>query len=253
MSRYGFLVVLFAALVEFLLLMGTNRLFSQPYKPLRCVLGGVTSGVYAALCMMPGFYFLGNPFWHILFTALIAWTAFGTHITALGRGAVFSLLHMAVNGMLGGADKSFIGGLLAGGGVLLLCSLGVKYSGSGRYVPVELSYKGKSLKLTALRDTGNMLLDPVSGKSVLVVGADAAQQLTGLTREQLRQPVESIGCIPGLRLIPYRSIGRERGFLLGLHLGQVQIGSRRGSQVVAFAPECLSAGGRYQALTGGMV
>jgi len=85
-----------------------------------------------------------------------------------------------------------------------------------------------------------------------VIGADAAQQLTGLTREQLLTPVETIGILPGLRLIPYHSVGSS-GFLLALRLRDVKIGSWRGSTLVAFAPERLSMEGAYQALTGGAI
>lgn len=250
MSGYGILAVVLTVLVDFLLLMGTDRLCGYSHKPLRCALGATVGGTYALLCLKPGFHFLGNPLWHVLFTGLVAWTAFGTHITALGRGAVFSLLYLAVNGLLGNGAKSLWGALLAGGGVLLLSTLGFKQGISPRYIPVELSYGGRHLKLTALRDTGNTLIDPVSGQSVLVVGADAAQALTGLTREQLCQPVESIGTLPGLRLIPYKTVGTDCAFMLGLRIGQVQVGSHCGSRVVAFSPQQL--GSHYQALTGGL-
>ena len=104
----------------------------------------------------------------------------------------------------------------------------------------------------ALRDTGNTLRDPITGGEVLVIGADAAGELTGLTQAQLRNPIDSLGTIPGLRLIPYHSIGNEGGFLLALKLQNVKIGSWKGSSLVAFAPEGLNLEGTYQALTGGV-
>ena len=117
-------------------------------------------------------------------------------------------------------------------------------------MPVEIAYGGRSLRLRGLRDTGNGLKDPVSGRSVLVVGAEAAQALTGLTAQQLARPLENLGAIPGLRLIPYRTVG-SRGFLLGMQLQKVRIGSRKGSVVVAFAPMGLE--GNVEALIGGWV
>ena len=61
-----------------------------------------------------------------------------------------------------------------------------------------------------------------------------------------------MGTLPGLRLIPYKTVGGS-GLLLGLWLQDVKIGSSQGSSLVAFSPEIFSAEGMYQALTGGNV
>jgi len=116
---------------------------------------------------------------------------------------------------------------------------------------VELSYGDKRVQLTALRDTGNTLRDPVTGRQVLVVDASTAGKLTGLSVQQLKKPVESVTALPGLRLIPYRAVGQAGGLLLALKIPQAKIGSWQGSALVAFAPEGLGSDGTYQALTGG--
>ena len=139
--------------------------------------------------------------------------------------------------------------LLASVLLLLLCVLGLPEK-SGTLIQIELSYGTNRMKLTALRDTGNSLHDPITGKPVLILGADAAKDLIGLSEHQLRNPTDTMGAIPGLRLIPYRAIGGE-GLLLALRLPYVRIGSREGSTLVAFAPEVLSKEGKFQALTGG--
>ena len=203
--------------------------------------------------MLPGFRFLGNWLWRLVSLALMSVTAFGIHKSVLRRGIVFVLLTMALGGVVTVLGSGGFWGLIAAAGCLcLLCVLGFRGRiGGDTYVPVELSYGGRKLQLTALRDTGNTLRDPVTGRPVLVVNSEAAQVLTGLSQQQLRSPVESIGAIPGLRLIPYRAVGCESGMLLALKIPQVKIGSWKGSGLVAFAPEGLSSDGEYQALTGG--
>lgn len=148
-----------------------------------------------------------------------------------------------------------IAGILSAAGILLvLCVTGFRNRlGTVTYLPVELSYGSIHMHLTALQDTGNTLRDPVTGGQVLVVEAAVAEKLTGLTPAQLRTPVESMGVIPGLRLIPFRSVGKESGFLLALRLQNVKIGNWRGSTLVAFAPDGFGKEGAYQALTGGTV
>jgi hypothetical protein len=106
-----------------------------------------------------------------------------------------------------------------------------------------------------LRDTGNGLQDPITGESVLVIGPEAAANLLGLTQSQLQNPVETLKqrTVPGLRLIPYRSVGQPGGMLLGLRIKEVTVGDRRGSVLVAFAPARIGGNEGYQALTGGVL
>ena len=69
----------------------------------------------------------------------------------------------------------------------------------------------------------------------------------------MKKPIESIGVIPGLRLVPYRTVGNDSGMLLALRIPKVKIGTWQGSSLVAFAPEGLQPGEEYQALIGGHI
>lgn len=242
-------------LVDFLLLLGAGRLCGDPVKWPKAALAAVLGGIYADACLLPGFYFLGNLLWRIVSLSVMAVIAYGFSASALRRGLIFGILSFALGGAVLEIGKGGPAELLGTAGVLcILCGFGFRGKMGGRtYIPVELSYGEKHLCLTALHDTGNSLVDPVTGRQVLVVGADVAQSLTGLTREQLHKPVESVGCLPGLRLIPYRSINCSSGFLLGMRFQNVKIGNWQGSSLVAFAPEWLHPEGAYQALTGGAV
>jgi stage II sporulation protein GA (sporulation sigma-E factor processing peptidase) len=127
--------------------------------------------------------------------------------------------------------------------------------GGREYVPVELTYGGKTVSIVALRDSGNTLRDPISGEQVLVVSGEVAERLTGLTQDQLRAPLKTLMCrpVPGLRLIPYRAVGQAGDMLLAMRFDRVKIGNRTQSAVVAFAAEGLGRGDVYQALTGGVI
>lgn len=245
-------VMLLNFLVDFLLLLAAGRLCGFPVKLGRAIAGGALGGLYAAVCLLPGFAFLGNFLWRTVSLGAMAVIAYGYSLSAWRRGLVFVFLSLALGGAVMGIGKGGILGIVSAAGVLcILCCVGFRGRlGGTAYIPVELNYGENRLTLTALQDTGNTLRDPVTGQQVLVIGADAAQKLTGLTQGQLQSPVESVGAIPGLRLIPYHSVGGS-GFLLALRLQGVKIGSWQGSTLVAFAPEGLSREGAYQALTGG--
>lgn len=257
MNVYIDLVVLLNLLVDFMLLLGTNRLCGYRSGVGRLLLAAAVGGIYGGLCLVPEVYFLGNGLWRGVSLVLISWIAFGFSRSALRRGVVFILLSMALGGIAIGLGSGGLWALVAAAaGICAMCAVGFREKiGSVSYVPVELNYNGKRLRVTALCDTGNSLRDPITGKSVLVVDGETAQRLTGLTREFLCDPVNAItrAPLPGLRLIPYRSVGQPAGLLLGLLLQDVRIGKQRGSSLVAFSPEGLSNEGAYQALTGGSV
>lgn len=214
-------------------------------------------GLYAGWCMIPGFRFLGNTLWRMVALSLMAVIAFGTNRSALQRGAVFILLSMALGGIALGSGKRNIGVLILCAVLLwLLCRMGFRGSmGQREYVPVQLGYDNRVVTRIALRDTGNTLKDPLTGESVLVAGADMAKELLGLTEEQLRHPVETLASeiLPGLRLIPYCSVGQPGGMLLAFRFREGRIGERKTQPLVAFTPERIGSRDVYQMLTGGVI
>lgn len=251
------LAVLLNFLVDLLLLLGANRLGGYPPGLGRCAAAAAVGGIYAGVCLLPGFRFLGNLWWRGVCLCAMGGIAFGWNRGAISRTVLFLLLSMALGGIALGLGSGGFLGLIAGAAVTAgLCTVGFRSSVGGKeFVEVELRRAGVAVKLTALRDTGNTLRDPVTGQSVLVADAESARTLLGLTVNQLSRPVETVssGIIPGLRLIPFRSVGNSGGMLVALRMDQVRIGSWQGSALVAFAPEGLGGNGTYRALTGGAV
>jgi stage II sporulation protein GA (sporulation sigma-E factor processing peptidase) len=249
------LVMVLNFLVDFLLLLGTNRLSGFPMGSLRCAGGALVGSVYSGACLRPGFRFLGNLLWRCVSLCLISMMAFGWNTGTLKRGGIFLLLSMAMGGIALSVCRGDVVSLVLCGGLCFLLST-VSFGGQvgGReYVPLKISYEGRDASLIALKDTGNSLRDPVTGEQVLIISAEVASRLTGLTQIQLQNPMETLMVPPmaGLRLIPYRSVGNAGGFLLAKRFADVTIGEKRQSALVAFASEGLGNGEIYQALTGG--
>lgn len=218
----------------------------------RIVYGAAVSAFYSAMCLSVRAAFLTTPLFRIVILAVTVWLAFGSGIQLLYKSCVYLLLNAAIGGLSLTMEGMKLWTIFAGALCISIVCVFVS-ADAGGCVPVELHYGSRKLLLTALRDTGNTLKDPVTGRSVLVIGSDSAQKLTGLSVHQLRNPTETLcsGIIPGLRLIPYRTINNEGGMLLALLLKDVRIGSWRGSSLVAFAPAKIGNG--YEALTGGKV
>ncbi len=256
MVVYLDLVVLLNFLVDGLLLMGANRLTGHPTGWKRCTLAAAVGGIYAGFCMLPGSRFLGNLLWRMVSLAAMAVIAFGWNFGALRRGAIFVLLSMALGGMALGVGRGSFGSLmLAAGGLVFLCTMGIRSPlGMEKFQSVELHWMDEKIKLTALVDTGNTLRDPITGSSVLVVGMDVGSRL-GISREMIRDPITALAghTLPGARLIPYRAVGKPGGMLLLLRFDRVLLGGKEISPMVAFAPEEIGRTDGYQALAGGVI
>ena len=255
LTGYVRTVVILGVLIDGLLLVAAGRLYGFQARLGRMVLAVGMGGLYTYLCLQPGLYFLGNLLLRIICLAIMAIVAYGISPRVLRVSAVFAFLNVAFGGSLlaisgGGTVRT----LCTAGMVCVLCCVKF-YTDNNQvdYVPVELTYGGKHMCITALHDTGNTLRDPITGQWVLVIGGDVACELTGLTKDQLKSPLDSLDAICGLRLIPYHTVDSNNGFLLGMKLHNARIGSWRGSAVVAFAPEVLNREGTYQALTGGLI
>lgn len=254
MAGYAGVVMLLNGVVQCLLLVGTARLCRQIVPWQSILLSGSVGGLYAGICLLSKFAFLGATYWRLVVFSIMAILSFGITLETVRCGAVLVLLNMALEGItIGLGANNLVCCLLAILALGILCFLGFRRKGdTGTYIPVELFYNGRDYCLTALQDTGNLLRDPLSGQSVLVIDAATAGGMTGLTAEQLSRPLETMVSmpIPGLRLVPYKTIGQGGAFLLALRI-RGKIGNKPGDLLVALAPESFS-GGRYQALAGGI-
>lgn len=245
------LVMLLNFGVDLLLLCGTNQLAGHPSDFRRILPAAALGAVYSGGCLYSGFPFLGALPWRFASLLLMSVIAFGTDMSAWKRCGLFSLMCMSVGGAAVSAGKgSLLPMLLAVGGVWVLSCLAFGQGGE-RYVSVSILTDTSTLTIRALRDTGNTLCDPITGESVLVIGPDAAGELTGLTREELRDPLQTMSgkAVSGLRLIPYHSVGNPGGLMLAKRFPKVQVGSTVRSRLVGFAPYGLEDD--IQALTGG--
>ena len=256
MVGYAGGTMFFHAAVQYLVLAGTGRIYHLKLQWLRLLLAATVGGLYAGACLLPRFSFFASGWCHLLLLMLVGILTFGISVGDWPKIATYILLNMAMEGIVVGADinKPWVFPLAA---VILfiLCGIGSYGPKAGaRYIPMEIYHNGNQIQITALEDTGNMLTDPLTGQQVLIVDPFVAGRITGLTQHQLRNPLEvmtSAG-LPGLRLIPYRTVGQECAFLLALKM-QVKLGKTSGKYLVAFAPEKFGHDSTYQALTGGMI
>lgn len=257
METYLHLVIILNFLVEFCLILGTNRISGGVLALKKAALAALVGTAFSAGALLPGFEFLGNVLWHMVSLTLVAVIAFGWNWDSLRKGAVFVFLEMALGGITCGvANGGFWTMVLSAVVIYVLCVVGFQgKDGQKQYVPVQICHRGKKISLMALLDTGNTLRDPVSGIPVMVVDSDVAEKLLGLDADALLDPIRTMASCgyPGLRLIPYTAIGKPSGMMLGLRVDELQIGGKHSEMIIAFAPQRIGQGRPYQALAGGFV
>jgi stage II sporulation protein GA (sporulation sigma-E factor processing peptidase) len=235
-------------LVDFLLLIGTNRLAGYPLGVRRALAAGILGGIYGGLCVMPGLTFLAATHWRLGMLALMAMVAFGWRWEAMRRGFLFILLSMALGGIAVGLEKggfwSLVWSAAALGG---LCLFGFRGKVGAQYINVQI----EECDFTALVDTGNTLTDPLTGQRIMVVSPKIGERLLHVNEQSLKDPVSLMGLVKGVRLVSFHAVGRSGGILPVKRFENVQIGNWRGSYLVAFSPNELGQGKPYDALTGG--
>lgn len=239
-------------LVDLLLLIATNRLSGYPTKVSRTLLAALIGGFYGSCCVIPGLMFLGWTIWRVVFLGLMGCIAFGISKDTIRRTVLFIILSMALGGVaLGIGHNGFITILLGAVAVCLMCVFGLHGKIGNRFLPVEIFHNGKLHRFTAMIDTGNTLIDPISGQQVMVVSSSLGQQLLGQGNVAFSDPISALKYIPGSRLIPYNTIGSKNGLLLSKRFQNVNIGKWSGECLIAFSPQEFGKGEAYEALTGG--
>lgn len=251
MNIYIIFIVFIYVLVNVFLIKGVSGLLRISLNYIDLLAGAAMSGVYVLICMITeNRYFLSVPM-YILSVLLTSFLSFGVRKRCWTGIFCFTLLYLALGGVC--VEKKGLLSLIIGTAGILLVVLLIQLERKQEYLPVRLRYNCRDYSFLALLDTGNFLKDPITGGPVLIVGADIAQEMTGLTVKQLRTPVESLSLLPGSRLIPYKTAGVSGVFFLGLYVRNLKVGPWQGGGVIALSPEFLGSKETYQALTGGYV
>lgn len=267
------------ALVDYLLLLGAARLAGERLRRLRFALGAILGGGYAVAIFLPGGAFLQRLPCRLAVLALMSVAAYGGSRRLLRQSLLFLALSCALGGgvlavsLLGGRGLTLSGGvvysamdiktvLLSAAGcyaavTLVFRGLARHTASAGELAAVRLALDGRSVELTALRDTGNTLTDPVAGIPVLVAEGALLLPLLPpgtLMAGELADPVACMerlrdGPLAGrVRLLPYRAVGVERGLLLALRPDGLWVNGERRDMLAALSPTPVSDGGGYGAL-----
>lgn len=161
----------------------------------------------------------------------------------------------------------FVGAIIAS--IILITAFKIvktKISKNDMYCDIEIYLNGKTVTTTAMVDTGNLLKDPLTGNPVMVVEASLLENI--LPKEILQNIEAIIGgnlldvteeikmqYLAKLKLIPYSSLGKQYGMLLGIKADKVvffqpEEDIQKDNIVLGLYTKSLTKKGEYRALIG---
>lgn len=234
-------------LLDFLLLLLTGKLLKRQ-RSLRRLLPASFAGA-AGACL-----WMATPLRQLRFLGPAGYGATALLMTGIAFG--FSRKRVLLQGilylwvtafLLGGVFQALeaqlafpvpVAAVISTGILVLLergCQ-GARYQ-TQNYYEVTLGFQGRTVSVRALRDTGNQLREPVTGKAVSILSYEDAKTLFDKDTKMF--------------YIPYHSIGKSSGLLPGVTLDYMSIRRDKDSQrlerpVVAVSREPVSREGKYQ-------
>lgn len=132
-------------------------------------------------------------------------------------------------------------------------------------IPLKISFESKMINLAALVDTGNSLHDPLTNMPVIVVEFMAIKEILPLEIQTIfdESKENDLNCVTSIvsssawfsrfRLIPFTSLGKENGMLIGFKPDYIEIGEQQDKKginnvIVGIYNNALSRNEKYKAL-----
>lgn len=250
-------------------------------------LASLCGTIYAFGSLTPWASFFAHPLSKLVLALLMIFLTFRPQVPGkmLNLLAWFLLVCFATAGMTLGLyafllDKNPRGAMLAWGdlplwvlglALLVLYGTGGRFLGSieNRLVHVANSahlrayLDGVELELEALVDSGNQLVEPLTGRPVVVVALSAISHLlppdiVALSRsnaiwEAKLDELATTALVQRLHFVPFHAVANDSGVLLGVRVDCLEITCHGRTQQVrgitlAISPVSLSSNNDYQAL-----
>ena len=240
--------------MNYIILFSVTYILKEKKNYFRLIISATIGAIYLILSYISALEIYSNFIFKIILSFIMVYVAYKPktlkkfvkqivffYLTSfIFGGCVFSLLYF-INSqeILEGLNliKIVILGGIAGSMVLIIAFRFVKVRISKKDIicDIFINFETKMVKVKAMIDTGNMLKDPISKMPVVVVQKDMLYDL--ISREIIDSLENVLGgdtnskiyysinnnIISKFRIIPFSSIGKENGLLLGFKADSIEI------------------------------
>ena len=291
MTIYIDVVLIENLIMNFIILLATGLILKEKIKTIRLLLASLLGAIYSVISYMSILEIYSSIILKIILSIVIVYVAFNPqtmkkmwkdvllfYLTSfVFGGAAFALIYIVKpqdilmkNGLFLGTyplKTIILGAILAF--VIIITAFTVvkaKITKKDMFCEVEIQLNGKKIETTAMLDTGNLLKEPITNTPVIVVEhtllydcipKEILNNLDELLGGELNNITEEIKekYISKLKFIPFSSLGKQNGMLLGIKAESIKIKNldkeeKRENVIIGIYNKSLTKRGEYRALIG---
>lgn len=291
MTIYIDIVIIENLIMNYIILCATGIVSKNKIRPLRLIMASLLGAIYSVVAYMKILEIYSNIVLKILLSVIIVYIAYNPQtvkklwktlvmfylVSFVFGGVAFSLIYIIKpqdiimkNGLFLGTYplKTIILGAIVAFAIIIIAVkiIRKKFTTKDMICEIEIMLNNKKINTKALIDTGNMLKEPITNTPVVVVEKillyecipkeilNNINQIIGGDLEKIPQQIQS-QYISKLKLIPFSSLGKQNGMLLGIKVQQIKIIKEseeitKENIIVGIYQQSLTKNGEYQALMG---
>ena len=290
MTIYIDIIIIENLIMNYIILYATGLISKNKIYYLRIFFASLIGAIYVATQYISNLAIYSNTIIKIILSIIMVLIAFNPqdmkkmlkqlllfYLTTFTFGGVATYLIYVLkpeniiieNGMFVGTyvlKVIFIGAIV--GSIILIISFKIsknKMTKKDMICQVKIKLNQKEKILNAIVDTGNMLKEPITGSPVIVVEKNALYDL--MPKEILNNTEYILGgdfekipedikneYIPKLKIIPFSSLGKQNGMLVGIKPEKVEVINEeveeKDNARIGIYSKSLTKRGEYNALIG---
>ena len=292
MTIYLDVVLIENLCMNYIILFATSYILKMKRRHFRIILSALLGSIYSILSYMQIMEVYSNIFVKIIISIVMIYIAYLPknikemfkelvffYLTSFAfGGCAFALLYfikpeeiLMRNGVLIGTyplKVALLGGII--GFVILSISfhiLRTKINKRNIFCKLRINIDKKAIQVNALIDTGNMLREPITNTPVVIIEKDRLynvlpktilQNINNIIEGKMPEELykeENIKYISKFRVIPFKSLGKENGLLLGIKSDSLIINRDKDEilirdAIIGISEHKLSKKEQYSALIG---
>ena len=291
MTIYVDVVLIENLLMNYIILFATGVILKVNIKHMRLVLASLIGAIYTIIAYMSAFKIYSNIGLKFVLSVIMIYIAFNPksikklfkftlifYLTSFVFGGVaFALIYIVKpqdilrnNGLILNSDSLkviFISAIIAF--VIIIIGFKVvknKISAKDMYCHINIKLNHKEIETKAMIDTGNFLKEPITNTHVIVVEhtllydcipKEILNHLENILGGDFSEIPKNIKeeYMPKLKVIPFSSLGKQNGMLLGIKAEKVVIENEeerktKENVIIGIYNKSLTKRGEYRALLG---
>ena len=291
MTFYVDVVLIENLLMNYIILFATGGILKIKINHIRLVLASLVGAIYTIIAYISNLRIYSNFFLKLILSVVIIYIAFNPksvkklckftlifYLTSfVFGGAAFALIYIVKpqeilrnNGLVLNSNSLkviFISAIVA----FMIITIGFKVvknkiSAKDMYCDIKIKLNHKEIETKAMIDTGNFLKEPITNTPVIVV--EHTLLYNCIPKEILNHLGNILGgdfseipknikeeYMPRLKVIPFSSLGKQNGMLLGIKAEVIIIKNEEETEtkeniIVGIYNKSLTKRGEYRALLG---